>query len=170
MIHRPPSRSRRFPVVVLFLLLGLLAGCSRYHEDAWSRQWPKRVPAGGVVTYQGAPVEGALVVFVSERNGRVYDAVGSTDAKGRFFLRTFRPRDGAVPGSHRVKIEKVTYSERPDDVPRDALFTPQETSHLPKKYRSPETSGLTVEVTEKGRNEFVFDLDDAAPSVASRKP
>lgn len=167
---RQPSPSRPFRVAGLLLLLGLLAGCSRYHEDAWSRQWPKRVPSGGVVTYRGAPVEGALVVFVSERNGRIYDAVGSTDAQGRFFLRTFRPRDGAVPGSHRVKIEKVTYSARPDNVPRDALFTPQETSLLPVKYRSPQTSGLTALVTEKGRNEFVFDLDDAPPPVASRKP
>jgi hypothetical protein len=146
-----------------FVLIGALAsGCSCHHEDAWSRQWPARVPAGGTVTVHGQPVEAATVVFVTERAGRFYNAMGQTDAAGRFTLQTFRPRDGAVPGTHRVRIEKLTFTEKPANLPPEASFTPVETSHLPKKYRSPETSGLTVEVREQGPNEFVFDLEAAA--------
>jgi len=134
-------------------------GCARHHEDEWSRQWPARVPAAGTVTFRGSPVEGAAVLFVTERQGRFYNAMGQTDAAGRFSLETFRPKDGAVPGQHKVRIQKLTFSEKPADLPLQASFTPIETSHLPAKYRSPETSGLTVEVSEKGPNEFSFSLE-----------
>jgi hypothetical protein len=136
-----------------------LVGCSRHREDAWSRKWPARVPAGGTVTFRGEPVAEATVVFVTQRDGRFYNAIARTDSAGRFKLQTFRPQDGAVPGSHTVKIEKITTTEKPADLPLEAGFTPVETSHLPKKYRSPETSGLTAEVTATGTNEFTFALE-----------
>ena len=106
---------------------------------------PTRWPAGNVH-------------FVTERQGHFYNAMGQTDATGRFSLQTFRPEDGAVPGRHKVRIQKLTFSEKPADLPLHASFKPIETSHLPAKYRSPETSGLTVEVSEKGPNEFTFSL------------
>ena len=68
-------------------------------------------------------------------------------------------QDGAVPGPQKVRIEKLTFTEKPADLPTHASFTPVETSHLPKKYRSHETSGLTAEVSEKGPNEFTFSLE-----------
>jgi hypothetical protein len=43
----------------------------------------------------------------------------------------------------------------PDGFPTS---TSVEISHLPKKYRSPQTSGLTAEVAAKGPNEFTFKL------------
>ena len=139
-----------------------MAGCSRYREDAWSRQWPARVPAGGTVTFEGRPVDGATVVFVTQSNGRFYNALGTTDSAGRFRLQTFRPQDGAVPGSHKVQIEKLSYTEKPMAVPPPNSIQPPtrvEQSHLPAKYRSPQTSGLTAEVTAKGPNEFTFVLE-----------
>lgn len=147
--------------LVLLATVSLLAtvfGCTRYREDEWSRAWPARVPASGVVTLDGQPVEGAHVAFATDRAGKAYVAMAVTDALGRFRLKTFRPHDGAVPGMHRVQIEKTTFSEPPADLPIEASFTPVETSHLPKKYRSTKTSGLTAEVTEQGPNEFVFEL------------
>ena len=146
----------------------MAAGCSRYHEDNWSRDWPARVPAGGVVTYLGKPVEKATVVLTIRREdkNKSYNASGTTDSAGKFVLRTFRPNDGAVVGTHKAQIQKVTFSERPKDLPPMADFTPVETSHLPKRYSTPDTSGLTAEVTEKGPNQFVFELDDSpAPAM-----
>jgi len=57
----------------------VVAGCSRYHEDEWSRNWPARVPAGGVVTYLGTPVEKATVVLTIRRDdkNRSYNATDS---------------------------------------------------------------------------------------------
>jgi hypothetical protein len=150
----------RFSLVLLATvsLLAAASGCTRYREDEWSRAWPSRVPASGLVTLDGQPVEGAHVAFATDRGGKAYVAMAVTDALGRFRLKTFRPHDGAVPGMHRVQIEKTTFSEPPADLPLEASFTPVETSHLPKKYRSTKTSGLTAEVTEDGPNEFVFEL------------
>ena len=149
-------------------LVLVAAGCSKYHEDKWSRDWPARVPAGGVVTYLGTPVEKATVVLSIRRDdkNKSYNASGTTDSAGKFVLRTFRPNDGAVVGTHKVQIQKITFSERPKDLPPMADFTPVETSHLPKRYGSPDSSGLTAEVTEKGPNQFIFELNDSpAPSA-----
>lgn len=148
----------------LIVALVLVAGCSRYHEDKWSRARPPTVRAGGVVEYQGKPVEGAIVTFITrvqDRN-REYDARGYTDARGRFRLKTFRPDDGAVPGAHRVRVEKTTAEplKAAGGGPSDAVKIVQ---HLPRRYGSFDTSGLTADVTEKGPNQFVFTLDDSGP-------
>ncbi len=150
----------RFSLVLLATasLLAAAPGCNRYHEDEWSRAWPARVPVSGAVTLDGQPVQGAHVAFATDRGGKAYVATAVTDALGRFRLQTFRPQDGAVPGPHRVQIEKTSFSEPPHDLPIEASFTPVETSHLPKRYRDAKTSGLTAEVTEQGPNEFVFKL------------
>ena len=149
-------------------LVLVAAGCSKYHEDKWSRDWPARVPAGGVVTYLGTPVEKATVVLSIRRDdkNKSYNASGTTDSAGKFVLRTFRPNDGAVVGTHKVQIQKITFSERPKDLPPMADFTPVETSHLPKRYGSPDSSGLTAEVTEKGPNQFIFELNDSPAPAA----
>lgn len=146
-------------LVVCISLLGA-AGCSRYREDKWSRQWPLRHPVGGLVTLKGNPVSSAVVTFVvrlPESEGRVFTAVGMTDTAGRFTLTTFRPSDGAVAGAHTVTIEKSAF--------KDGAVVHE----LPRKYARQDTSGLTAEVTAKGQNEFIFNLDDVgSPSKATR--
>lgn len=165
------SRSGHNVVVVrgiaCLVVMGVFtAGCSRYHEDKWSRARPRTVRAAGVVEYQGKPVEGAIVTFIARREdrNREYDARGYTDAKGRFRLKTFREDDGAVVGTHRVRIEK----DAMDATSTSSNGGPAASAmklirHLPKRYGSFETSGLTADVTEKGPNEFVFTLDDSGP-------
>jgi hypothetical protein len=130
----------------------LVAGCSRYHEDEWSRKWPPRHPARGFVELDGSPLEGATVTFFTERADRgnePFSAVGMTDSVGRFVLKTFRPHDGAVAGTHIVMIEKSSYDDK----------TGRVVASLPRRYARQETSGLTAEVTEKGPNDFTFRLE-----------
>jgi hypothetical protein len=160
---------RPLHVVVMLTLVcpPLAGGCSRYREDEWSKQWPQRVPAGGMVEFDGKPVEDATVVFVtrSADGKKEYAALAQTDAAGKFRLTTFRPKDGAIPGKHLVGIEKtaavVTNPVRglaPEDQPKVVKNV------LPEKYRVYSTSGLEAEVTEKGPNEFVFRLDNSSPA------
>jgi len=154
----------------------LVVGCSRYVEDKWSRARPATHRAGGVVEYQGQPVPRAIVTFVArdESRGKEFSAAGLTDDRGRFTLQTFRPRDGAIAGSHRVMIEKRSLGGEKagdDTIPTNReeyeaqragqARSPKIVSHLPAKYGSAETSGLTAEVTAKGPNDFVFRLDDS---------
>lgn len=144
--------------VQLVVLVGLCTGCSRYVEDKWSRDWPKRFPTSGMVQLDGAPVEGATVVFFTvreDKDNKPYNAVGLTDSAGRFSLKTFRPGDGAVAGIHTVMIEKTSGGLKTS--PEEA--TTKVVSHLPSRYARQETSGLTAEVTEQGPNDFTFRLE-----------
>jgi hypothetical protein len=102
-------RLRRRPLTTLLgvaasFLLG--SGCSPP---------PRTVEVVGRVTYNGAPVEGALVVFIGAEYGDDLPAAGSTDATGRYELRTyFSAHDmplGALPNDYVVSIEKL---KRPD--------------------------------------------------------
>lgn len=127
----------------------LVAGCSRYREDEWSRQWPARFPTSGVVTLDGAPVEEAVVtlsVTRPDRDNKAFTAVGMTDPQGRFSLRTFRPGDGAVEGTHAVTISKSSMD-------KGVLV-----NEIPARYARFETSGLTADVAKKSANELRFEL------------
>jgi hypothetical protein len=168
----PAGSASSGPVRLLAMLtlafLPLAGGCSRYREDEWSKQWPRRVPAGGMVEIDGQPVEDATVVFVtqSEDGKKEYAALGLTDKMGKFRLTTFRPKDGAIVGKHLVGIEKTaavtTNSARglsPEDQPKVVKNV------LPEKYRVYSKSGLEADVTEKGPNEFVFRLESFSPAT-----
>jgi hypothetical protein len=138
-------------------------GCSSHYEDDWSRARPKTFSCTGTVTHRGQPVVGALVNFASETVDpkrpqvvHVHQAVGFTDAAGAFRLKTFRENDGAVAGSHRVRITMPVLSD-PAAPPRSPA-PPAGT--LPARYAAFETSGLDAEVVPDGPNHFTFTLAD----------
>ena len=174
-----PSRRCSRLAWLLFCCGGacVFAGCSRYVEDKWSRARPLTYPVRGTVQYDGRSVSGAVVTFMGRStSGADLAAVGLTDANGRFELKTYRPGDGAILGSHRVTIEKRSLGGSEPDTGKPfasqqeyeaqrgaAAGSPKIVRELPAKYGSFETSGLTAEVTEKGPNEFVFRLDDSGP-------
>lgn len=138
----------------------LASGCSQQVNDRWAKSRPATHKAGGLVLFKSAPVAGAALFFIGRAEGRQTDlaAVAQTDAQGRFRLRTFKSGDGAVAGQHVVLIQKVTTQfEKPkNDFDAPAVI---ETSHLPDRYRSPETSPLRAHVTREGPNEFRFELE-----------
>jgi len=146
--------------LILVMVSVVAGGCSRTQEDKWTRARPKTIRVTGQVKKNGSPVEEAKVVFHSNSpvNGIVYSAFGYTNARGRFSLQTFRDGDGAVAGEHRVTVEKTVWEQPAPAKEADIAPPPMETSFLPDAYRSTKTSGLTAEVTEKGPNEFVFEL------------
>lgn len=120
-----------------------------------------RVPVGGRVTYNGGPVTKGEVYFSPEAGGK-QGAQGPIDSSGYYKLGTLAPGDGAHPGKYKVSViskgpdkpmsPKMVGKVMPDDMhgSGDAL--------VPKKYFSPETSGLTTEVP--GKSSYDFDLVD----------
>ncbi len=144
----------------LVVILGMgLAGCQSRPTDP---NRPKTVPVSGVVTYKGQPVEGATVTFVSTAGK--HGAVGTTDAAGQFALTTFAPKDGAVPGTYQVAIQKTVLEGAPPEGAtgkggeEPPAGTPKDL--LPAKYKDASKSGLTVEVKEPGVKDLKFDLTD----------
>jgi len=119
---------------------------------------PATALARGLVTYRGKPVEDAVLVFQpSAQSG--FAASAMTDRDGRFDLKAFPPDSGAVPGTYKVVVMKVSQ----DDVaaaagPGNAVAQPA--SLIPAKYCDPSKSGLTAEVPAEGTEQLLFELRD----------
>ena len=131
---------RTIPLLGLVALTALFAGCGP------SR--PETIYVKGVVTLDGNPVEGAAVLF-SPTDGR--PASGITDAQGEFELQTFAPRDGAILGTHKVTVtlKKVTgVAADPDGLSGEVSPGGMQIKWIvPEKYSKPNSSGLSIDVT-----------------------
>ncbi|WZO98418.1 hypothetical protein EP7_005479 [Isosphaeraceae bacterium EP7] len=95
------------------------------------------LPVRGKVTYKGKPLAGGAIRFEPEDSGR--EAHGEIGPDGTFVLTTFRAGDGAVSGLHRVAV------------------TAPGRGRLPSKYRSPGSSGVSIEVSES-ESEYLIAL------------
>jgi hypothetical protein len=131
-------------------LLGVLtlAGCG-------SSDMAPMAEAGGTVTYNGAPLEGATVMFMPDTG---MPSTGVTDAEGRFTFNT-RGEEGAVVGPGKVAITAVEQLI----VVKGREPTAQELANMsrsliPEKYSHPTTSELTAEVKSDDDNHFKFEL------------
>ena len=139
-----PCRGRRFAVWLPVLVL-TQAGCG------------PTVTVKGVVTLDGNPLPGATVLFVPEAGGAGRPASGLSDDAGHFRLTTYRPGDGAVPGTYRVvvtKTEGMSTPPGPDHASkarfRDHRKRSEARRHrkpaLPAVYGDPETTTLRCTV------------------------
>ncbi len=136
---------------------------------------PRRVHAGGTVTYNDDPVADAQVVF---RVAGGHAATAVTDEDGQFTLSTFGQQDGAIPGEHTatvIKMAKVAIDDSASDPSNSDTMeeavaaaeqdtgagdAPTGKSLIPDRYGNPETSGLKFTVSESARNDFDITLTD----------
>lgn len=135
---------------------------------------PPMAEAGGVVNYNGSPLEGATVVF-QPASGPL--AVGTTDGEGRFTLMT-NGQPEAVVGSGKVAVtavEQLIVVEGREPTAHELANMSR--SLIPEKYSNVATSGLTAEVKSGEENDFKLDLtgppmkrSGAAPKKAEEKP
>jgi len=80
-------------------LAALLIGCGE--------SGPSLVPISGTVTLNGAPLEGATVVFTPDASNELgQPAMDTTGPNGNFKAMT-NNRSGVVPGKYRVSIVKA---------------------------------------------------------------
>ena len=122
---------------------------------------PRTVPARGVVTLDGKPVEGAQVVLVPDPQGP--DAVGgfgASDSSGRFSLRAFDAKDGVIPGAYKVQVSKTvqTKLEGPAPSTLDGGDNVKYEFGVPGKYTGIETSGLSCKIPDNGNTDLKFEL------------
>ncbi len=145
---RSTSEPRRVTAVGLVLLMIFVAGCGR--------QGPVLLPVSGVVTLDGQPVAEAGVIFTPAEGGPA--ASGTTDAQGRFQLRTVN-ESGAVAGEHLVTVTKQETTGLGDfgAVGPEGVKT---IWHVPEKYGNRKTSGLKFTVGP--------DSDDAKIELSSK--
>lgn len=148
---------KRLPVVLFVVgIVGLwtLGGCSK-------STGPKLYPVRGKVTYKGAPVDGANVMYrATDGSG---SGAGRTDASGVYQI-TSQWGSGLPEGEYLVSItkfeERVIAEEDESYNPQLAnMDVPPPKSLIPMKYSSPEQSGLKATVSKSGGT-FDFDLTD----------
>jgi len=138
---------------IMMVMALMQTGCGRSPDGR-----PGRIPVTGTVMMKGQPVVEATVLFVPV--GDTPAAVGTTDADGRFRLRTFEPNDGAVAGDYKVAVRKIEVISSETGVdPADALTPPpNEKWLLPPKFGSGDLSGLKATVKPGEKNDFPFEL------------
>ena len=136
---------------------------------------PETVPVSGTVMYNGNPVPGATVSFMSDAAPRA--ATGITDSEGKFQLSTFGANDGAIPGEHKVTVTKIEGEQAASTSPNTAMMNDPSAmanayqqqaqgagaqgpkSALPEKYASLSSTPLT-ETVKEGQGPIVLHLKD----------
>ncbi len=100
------------------------------------------VPAGGVVKINGVPAPNVSVQFlpVGQTGPTSY---GSTDAEGRFTLKTAEGSDGAIAGKH-----KVTLVDQEEERPAQGQVAKRK-PRMSDKLATP-AGGIDAEVTAGG--------------------
>jgi hypothetical protein len=128
-----------------WLVLGIvvLVGCDRSGLNL--------APVEGVVTFNGAPLADAGVLFQPIQGPF---AMGETDAEGRFTLITANA-EGALIGDHRVSISKAETKVR--HIKGNAMPAYDVKPLIPSKYFDSATSQLSAKV-EDDDNHFEFNL------------
>lgn len=140
-----------FPLVCTVLLA--CAGCG-------GGGGPSVVPVSGRVTLDGEPVADAFVRFVPEAVDMPgLDSGAQTDADGRYTLNAADGRDGAIVGTHRIRITTLSVptgdsgsavSESDEAVP------PDRPELIPVIYNA--NSQLNFDVPAGGTDEANFQL------------
>jgi hypothetical protein len=112
---------------------------------------PKTVPASGVVTLDGKPVDGAQVVLVPAGEGTT-GAFGVTNSSGRFELRAYAEKPGAIPGEYKAQVSKTIEVKLKGSV--DGGDAVRFDYAVPGKYTGAKTSGLTVTIPDSGNRDI----------------
>ena len=157
--------------LVATLCCALVGGCSKARLEGL-------VPAEGVVTLNGEPVEGATVMFAPKKidpSRPRGSAQALTDAAGKFKLTTLDPGDGVFPGDYYVTVTKDRVEggmsldevkrrrENPDSADEPA---PEQTlvRELPDQYADINSSGLDQTIPAEGNKNLELALEGEVDS------
>jgi len=118
----------------------LLAGCGS--------SGPELATVSGVVTMDGAPLKHAFVTFVPEA-GR--PSFGGTDDNGHYELVYTNDRNGAIAGSHTVRVSTKRASDPENGTKAQPEIVPKKfnTQSQLKKSVEPGANVIDVELTSK---------------------
>lgn len=101
----------------------------------------------------GKPIPDASITFYPEK-GPV--GVGRTDASGAFQIKT-NGQLGAVVGKHKITVSVSDGNDEPPPMDGKELKLLKK-SIVPKKYASPDTTDLVIELPAEGNEKLILDL------------
>ena len=136
-------------VYCLLICFAATLGCNSAGSNL-----PKTVPASGIVTLDGKPVDGAQVVLVPANEG-ITGAFGVTNSSGHFSLRAYDEKDGAIPGEYKVQVSKTIQVKIEGAKGSVDGGDPVRFEYgVPAKYTGAKTSGLTVTIPDSGNRDI----------------
>lgn len=141
-------RAQHAFAILLVVFLAANLGCDH---------GPAMMPVTGQVKYNGKPLEFGSIYF-QPASGQ--PARGDIQSDGTFTLSTYRLNDGAVLGSHKVRIS--CYESQKPGTPKAAGEQTLGKLLIPQKYTLLDQSGLTAEVTKDRTEPFAFELTGPA--------
>jgi hypothetical protein len=117
---------------------------------------PEQVfPVSGEVFVKGKPADGAVVTFFKVGADLTSGQPSATvRPDGSFKLTSYLPEDGASEGEYKVAI---SWRDAVGGSLSDPEFGPEK---LPKKYLSPDSSGLQVSVSPIANTLPAFEIKD----------
>ena len=155
-----------FRLVSTFLIAGIIlsmASCSERNPRAEGL-----VPVSGTITLDGAPLGQAMISLHRLDDRPIQGGSAVSDANGSFAINMFAKGDGTFPGDYQVTVikELMTYPISDEEIlrrEREGLDLPSGTiqSLIPERYRSPETSGLTLTVPPRGIRTVTLELQSS---------
>ena len=92
--------------------------------------------------------------FIADQG--TYHAKAITEKSGKFSLRAFDEKEGAVPGSYKVQVNKTIVSGGTGGGDSEASVNVQ--YGLPVKYSTTAGSGLTSTIPESGTSDIKLEL------------
>lgn len=148
------KRTLALPLAIGIALCGL-SGCSGSAVAEPLTEYDDLHPVSGQITFNGEPIPDATVrlhpVTPKTDGSLVHHPSGVVKEDGTFAIFTFREEgrgQGAPAGEYRISVSWLGSLEGLSESSIDELK-----ERLPAKYTKPQTSGLTVTVTE-GENEI----------------
>lgn len=152
-------RSRVALVSLVLFVAAFFPGCGDSTDKGSPQPLEKKptVPARGIVTYKGKPLNNASVTFMPLDDGKTIPARGTTDSVGSFVLSCYGKDDGAPPGKYKVLVSANLSVEVEPGVlapePEGGFKSP-----IPTKYSDVKTTDVLMEVKEDGKNDFTIEL------------
>jgi hypothetical protein len=164
-----------FQILILFLPIFVLIGCSSPKPDGFPRVYPATI----TVTQDGKPLEGAVVILEHSAERTRWSAGGKTDATGSIQPATVQG-NYSVPGvpaeDFLVTVTKSPVVEIDQTVDPETL-TPQERDRLnaeyeqktiearkavgiPERLSDPQKTPLRWKVTTSGTNVLRIETSD----------
>ncbi|MDR1384027.1 MAG: carboxypeptidase-like regulatory domain-containing protein [Planctomycetaceae bacterium] len=144
--------------LVLALIFVCLIGCKKID--------PRKaglVPAGGTITYNGSPLDGATIVFVPKESNK-QGAGALSGADGTFTLTTISDNDGAFPVEYSVYVLKEEPLQISDEelmeYSRQGKTPPKPKSLIPIKYTNPTKPMLNFTIPVAGDKNLLIKLKD----------
>jgi hypothetical protein len=136
----------------------LAAGCGG--EDG-----PPLVPVGGVVKYEGKPLEHVELTFAPDPSNKdVTPGTAMTDADGSYKAR-YQSRFGLAEGKYKISLRKIEV-QADANVPTAIKGDPTQMemmglvkNTLPKKYAELDKTSFNIEVKSGATDPFDFELD-----------